>query len=192
MYADCVQEGGCTEPSDTAYFSDSKYASHPVVYVSRDQANNYCAWADRRLPTEAEWEKAASWNDAEQEKYVYPWGNDFNGSLLNFCDTNCPFDWADKNSDDGYSDTSPVGIYPNGASPYGAYDMAGNVWEWVSSIYKPYPFDPADESGDSTSSDSAVLHGGSWYSYDGDVRSAFRFRGDPSGTGNDIGFRCAL
>ena len=168
--------------------------NHPVIHVSWNDAAAYCEWAGGRLLTEAEWEKAASWNDLTKEKYVYPWGNDFNGSNVNFCDKNCTLIWADKNSDDGYAGIAPVGSYPNGASPYGAYDMAGNVWEWTADWYDVYP------GGDSsTSSDFGrgwkVKRGGAWSEdvrlIDYIVNATYRFRYDPPTSDDYSGFRCA-
>lgn len=89
-------------------------------------------------------------------------------------------------------DTTEVGKYQGGASIYGVLDMAGNVWEWVSSLYQPYPYDPNDGREDLTASGSRVLRGGSWISVDLIVRSAFRLRGDPSGSSSYFGFRCSL
>ncbi len=104
---------------------------HPVVQVSGYDVMAYCEWAGGQLPTEAQWEKAA-WGTDER---IYPWGDAFGGNELNYCDANCPGDWRDEEHDDGYAFTAPVGSYPDGVSPYGALDMAGNVWEWVSDWY---------------------------------------------------------
>ncbi|MEW5939965.1 MAG: SUMF1/EgtB/PvdO family nonheme iron enzyme, partial [Chloroflexota bacterium] len=130
-----------------------------------------------------------SWDADKQEKRVYPWGNTFIGSLLNFCDKNCSFDRADKSVDDGYAETSPVGHYPDGASFYGLLDMAGNVWEWVADWYDAYPGNTV--SNDSYGTTYRVMRGGSWYYNEYFVRSAFRGRGGPSNSGDLVGFRCA-
>lgn len=166
--------------------------NYPVVHVSWNDAKAYCFWADRSLPTEAEWEKAASWDDEKAVKRIYPWDNEFDGSRLNFCDKNCPLSWSDKNSDDGYEFTSPVGNYVFGRSPYGTYDMAGNVWEWVSSLYKNYPYSADDGRENLSASGSRVLRGGSWNDGGDAVRSANRHWYDPTNSDYLIGFRCAL
>jgi serine/threonine-protein kinase len=179
MYAKCVGEGICKEPTNKSSYThlnsygNSEFDTYPVVYVGWNMAQTYCEWAGRRLPTEAEWEKAARGTDGR----TYPWGNEApNKELLNY--------------GNNIGDTIAVGSYANGISPYGAYDMAGNVWEWVSDWYDVYP------GGDASASTSfgqtyRVLRGGSWDVYDVVARSALRYYFTPSYIGNVIGFRCA-
>ena len=112
----------------------------PRESVTWFEANSYCHTRGGRLPTEAEWEYAARGPD----NFLYPWGNTFDGNRLNFCDSNCQVPGADPSIDDGYATTAPVGSYPHGASWVGALDMAGNVWEWVSTSLQPYPYHPND------------------------------------------------
>ena len=189
MYLDCVNDGECEEPARTKYYSDSNHASHPVVYVYWHDAFNYCSWADRRLPTEAEWEKAASWNDSTKEKFVYPWGNDFNCSKGNFSNRSYP-------NCNNFPITSPVGSFSTSTSPYGAFDMVGNVWEWVADWYSetyyaspsiPNPLGP-------DSGTYRVMRGGAYYSslITPNYRSANRAGNFPSYADPLIGFRCAM
>jgi len=164
--------------------------AHPVVQVSWNDAAAYCAWAGRRLPTEAEWEKAARGTDGRK----FPWGNQtVAGDLLNFADRNLDVDWADKNVDDGYQFTAPVGSYPKGASPYGALDMAGNVWEWAADWYdeKYYASSPVASPKGPDTGQYRVLRGGSWDYDQRFVRAASRNRNDPENRNDLIGFRCA-
>ena len=157
---------------------------HPVVNVSWHDAMAYCQWLSKEtnrsysLPTEAEWEKAARGKDGR----IYPWGNGWDQTKVN-------------SQEAGPGDTTPVGQYsPDGDSPYGVADMAGNVWEWTSSIYKGYPYNPEDglenqEEGDSIS---RVLRGGAFSFTERFVRCAFRFWYLPDYWVNDIGFRVVL
>jgi eukaryotic-like serine/threonine-protein kinase len=124
MFALCVNAGGCTPPQDVKsqrrpeYFNNPEFNDYPVIYVTWGQAKAYCEWAGRRLPTEAEWERAGRGDDFR----TFPWGEDkANGLLANFNML--------------VGDTSRVGTYPAGASPFGVLDMAGNVAEWVNDIY---------------------------------------------------------
>ncbi len=146
MFAQCVRAGDCTPPpaifgpfSPHAYFGAAEFDNYPVVNVTQPQAQQYCTWAGRRLPTEAEWEKAA--RGTEARRYPWEWIGVADPEKLNFCDQGCAFPWNVADVDDGYPETAPVGSYPAGASPYHALDMAGNVWEWTADWYSASYFD---------------------------------------------------
>jgi serine/threonine-protein kinase len=178
-YKQCVEAGNCSRPSSTSsstrgpYYGDARYDNYPVIYVNWEQAKAYCEWrgSDTRLPTEAEWEKAARGTDGR----LYPWGDTFDKNRVN--------SW-----EGGKRDMTEVGSYPSGASPYGALDMAGNVWEWVADWYQMYPGGkPLSDFGEKY----RVVRGGAWHFSGSRVRAAYRDRDAPSAANDLVGFRCA-
>jgi formylglycine-generating enzyme required for sulfatase activity len=197
-YARCVQAGECKPPVDISvgkeenYYTNPGFSQYPVVHVTWDMARNYCGWRGGRLPTEAEWEKAARGTDQR----IFPWGNDFSGLKANLCDAGCPGQRVNQDITDGYLNTSPVGAYPEGKSFYGAYDMAGNVWEWVLDWYDPGYY--ASQMQGATNPTGAkvgkdrVLRGGSWVSNIFNLRTALRYAFNPEQQAEFIGFRCVM
>ena len=193
QYAKCVADNGaCKEPKNkssythSSYYGNSEFDHYPVLNVDWNMAKAYCSWAGRELPSEAQWEKAARGTDGN----IYAWGNTFDETAVNFCDVNCSLDGADKSFNDGYADVSPVENYPNGKSVFGAYDMAGNAWEWVNDWYDVYPGGDPAASAD-FGQKYRVLRGGSWSSLGSTVRSANRFVVDPTSAETNHGFRCS-
>lgn len=188
QYTLCVKDGKC-EQSLRADDADFNGDDCPVVSVSWNDAVTYCQWAGARLPTEAEWEYAARGS----EGHVYPWGDEFDGALVNFCDTNCDYDWKTTEYNDGYAMTAPVKSYPKGVSWCGAYDLAGNVWEWVADWYDEdyYDSSPSQNPAGPSSGEYKVLRGGGWNCDSFLLRCAYRFRYLPDRTRDYDGFRCA-
>jgi formylglycine-generating enzyme required for sulfatase activity len=165
---------------------------HPAVYVSSVDAIKFCEWLSRRdgkhyrLPTEAEWEYAARGTDGRS----FPWGEKLNrGDLANFADSNTTFPWRDAEINDGFAETAPVGNYPRGASPFGAEDMAGNVWEWCLDFYEPYKGKERTNPCSSLSAGRRIYRGGSWKSRANSLRTSTRNFNLPEYSANDVGFR---
>jgi formylglycine-generating enzyme required for sulfatase activity len=171
-YNECVNSGTCTANQKFNRFTGVR---QPVVGVSWDDANTYCEWAGKRLPTEAEWEKAARGTEGR----VYPWGNSIDATKANYADLKI-------------GKTSKVGSYPSGASPYGAMDMAGNVWEWVADWHDEnyYSNSPSKNPKGPDSGTYRVLRGGGWDSVARLIRSSYRDMSNPTSRGNGGGFRC--
>jgi formylglycine-generating enzyme required for sulfatase activity len=165
-YKQCVDAGHCSQLDTNARgacnWGVSGRERHPINCVDWDEAEAYCAWAGKRLPTSAEWEKAARGTDGR----VYPSGETWDITTANVYETY-----------DGYKETAPVGSFPSGVSPYGALDMAGNVWEWTADWYR--------------NGETRLIRGGSWVDLPRRARTTRRIGTPPNSRNDDIGFRCA-
>lgn len=179
-YSECVATGNCTHVSDPSYFGNPAYADYPVNSVSWIEADNYCKWEGKRLPSEAEWEKAAR---GSNDLRTYPWGDQRpDCSLANFLHTHYCVDFPTK-----------VGSYPSAASPYGVVDMAGNVWEWVNDWFQwdYYKSSPTNNPTGPVSGEMRVLRGGSYINPYQSLHTFFRNGNYPDTKTRTIGFRCA-
>lgn len=187
QYRACTNARICPPPSDndapdqryrvSNYYNLPQYGSYPVVRIRWEDAQTYCQWVGRRLPTEAEWEKAARGTDGR----LFPWGNEFDANKAN-------------TEEQGGDQLKPVGSYADGRSPYGVYDMAGNVWEYVGDWYEEsyYSMAPARDPQGPTSGTVHVLRGGSYSDFKEYARVTNR--GTPhadSIRSGFRGFRCA-
>jgi serine/threonine-protein kinase len=179
LYKMCAEAAGCQSPRNptsftrTSYYGNSQFDNYPVLYVDWNMAKTYCEWRGARLPSEAEWEYAARGTDGR----TYPWGEGLDKTRANYRG----------------KDTTAVGSYESGKSPFGIYDMAGNVWEWVADWYDVYPGGDPNASS-SFGQNNRIIRGGTWYyALDLDfIRSADRMDKEPDSSDNVVGFRCAL
>jgi formylglycine-generating enzyme required for sulfatase activity len=178
QYLACVDDGGCKPPGEAQYYRDQSLRDHPVAYVTWFDARDFCQWAGKRLPTEAEWEKAARGTDGR----IFPWGDTpANDRLANY--------------NDNVHKSTPVGSYPVGVSPYGLQDMAGNVWEWVNDWYliDYYRTSVRENPAGPDTGDRKVLRGGSWFSLvDIVLRTHIRKKRAPEIRDYGTGFRCVF
>ncbi len=173
LYKACIEAGGCqlSESTGEVHYTNSKYVDHPIVFIDWEQAKTYCEWRGARLPTEAEWEYAARGTDGR----TYPWGEGIDKTFANY--------------NQYVGDTIAVGSYEKGKSPFGIYNMAGNVWEWVSDWYDAYPGNTISNS--EYGRTYKVVRGGSQYNGEINLHTSFRNWYLASSRVDNLGFRCA-
>jgi formylglycine-generating enzyme required for sulfatase activity len=176
QYRACEQAGECSRLVKRAYIDDPAFDDHPVVNVTLAWAHAYCEWANMRLPTEAEWEKAARGTDGR----LYPWGEGISCDHAQYVECGGQMEPADSN--------------PLGASPYGALNMAGNVWEWTSDRYKEdyYQHSPSRNPTGGDRGNEWVFRGGSWSEAAEILRSTYRTWYNPDAQYYNLGFRCVF
>ena len=210
QYRECVSAGVCSNPDQSAiqeylpsdYFTNSTYNNFPVVAINWEAANNYCNWKGKRLPTEAEWEKASKGGD----NWIFPWvrsTNELSSTYIfpnripqsNFCDINCLLtdrSWKDDRVDDGWGGPALVMSYlPN---PFGIYDLSGNVQEWVEDYYSAdyYENSPTNNPKNTVYSDNRITRGGGWNNGLYHSTSEYRRGSNAVKTKAFIGFRCVM
>lgn len=179
-YGQCVQSGICAKPKDPRPFEEPQRAEHPVTSLTWMQARMYCHWNGRRLPTEAEWEKAARGTDGRR----YPWGNSLEAVKHRM---------KERVLKVGINGTEPVGSQPWTKSPYGVHDLVGNVWEWVKDWYAEdfYASAPSLDPQGPLRGSFRVLRGGDWSQGPLELRASYRGWDEMTYWGPALGFRCA-
>lgn len=183
-YRRCVAAGRCVEPPLAAGAARFDRPDLPVTMVSWFDALAYCSFAGARLPTEAEWERAARGLAARR----YPWGNIYNPFLAN----HGKLDWDELDGSDGFLELAPVGSFPDGRTPDGIADLAGNVEEWVADWYAPeYPLASASNPRGPDTGEQRVLRGGSYFHARPWMRASARMHESPTSRRSWRGFRCA-
>ncbi len=183
----CMYANVCAPPRTNLADPRISRLEHPVVGITWVEAQQYCEFVGGRLPTEAEWERAARGH----EQRVFPWGRTYNDRLANHGRLGFT---TDIDGVDGYRYAAPVASFPSGASPFGALDMAGNVWEWTQDHYREVAYAellPRANPVDTTSGEQRVIRGGSWRSSPYELRVTFRKGFAATSWRPDVGFRCA-
>lgn len=192
QYRLCIDAGVCEAPNTckkgSPTINNPDKSNHPVVCVDWEDAQAYCNWVGGRLPTEAEWEYAFRGEAGS----IYPWGDEFDGSRLNYCDKNCSQTYADDRFDDGYAMTAPVGSYPSGVSWSKVYNMGGNVFEWVSDWMDEYEIEAVSNPSGPLSGSEKMVKGCSWFYNPAYCRGAARPSVSPDTRFDYLGFRCAM